>query len=107
MCPMHNAFPASAVALIPLADLFADHHGWDDGWWIVMAVGMLIFWAAVVIGVIWLVRELSSRRRSSENGPTALEVLDRRLAEGAISIEEYRERRRALLEPDDRRHDDG
>ena len=82
-----------------LADTFDDHHGWGDGWWVVMAVGMLVFWAAVIAVGIWLVRGLSGRGRTRDpGGDTAFEILDRRLAEGEISTEEYEERRRTLLE---------
>lgn len=81
-----------------LADTFDGHHGWGDGWWVVMAIGMVILWAAVIAGGVWLVRELTSRARTRGPGETPLEILDRRLAEGEISIEEYGERRRALLE---------
>jgi uncharacterized membrane protein len=72
-----------------------------------MAVGMVAFWALVVGGGIWLVRELTADRRSGRHpgsDSNALEILDRRLAEGAISIDEYTERRRALL---DARNQDG
>lgn len=101
-----NSFATQiATALVPLADTFDGHHDWGDGWWIVMALGMLAFWALVIVGAIWLVRELAAGRRSGErptDDPRALEILDRRLAEGAISIEEYEERRRALIDARDR-----
>jgi uncharacterized membrane protein len=86
-----------AAALVPPADMFDGHHGWDDGWWVVMAAGMVIFWGLVIAVGIWAVRELAGRRSHPHREPQALEILDRRLAEGAISMEEYHERRRALL----------
>jgi len=66
------------------------HMEMDGGWWIVMVVGMALFWGAVILGAVWLVRELVQR---PGRGPAPLELLDRRLAEGAISPAEYRERR--------------
>lgn len=90
------------TAFLPLADGFDGHHDWGGGWWIVMVVGMVAFWALVIGGVVWLVRELSHRRpRRTGEGSAALEILDRRFAEGAISLEEYTERRRALLDDRD------
>ena len=83
----------------------------DGGWWAVMAIGMVIFWALVIVGLVWLVRELTGRGGS---GPKLrqdpLELLDRRLAEGAISPEDYHERREilsgsALQKDDDARPD--
>jgi len=70
------------------------HHGdWGGGWWIVM----LLFWVLVAAGVIWAVRASSGPRPHERHaGATPLEILERRLAEGSISVEEYEERRRAL-----------
>jgi putative membrane protein len=71
------------------------HMDLDDGWWIVMMVGMFIFWALVIVGAVWAIRYFTADR-GRRDGPDALELLDRRLAEGAISVEEYQERRRVL-----------
>jgi uncharacterized membrane protein len=62
-----------------------------------MMIGMVVFWAAIVFGVIWLVREYNSPR--SESGKTAppIEILERRFAEGAISVDDYWARREVLL----------
>ena len=69
---------------------------WDDGWWLMM-IGMVVFWALVVLGIVWLVREMSGRGGlGSHREPDALELLDRRLAEGTISPEDYHERRAIL-----------
>lgn len=79
------------------------HHGWGDhmdwggGWWVVMVIGMVIFWALVVVGIVWLVREASGHRGFGvRRGHDPLELLDRRLAEGTISPDDYRERRAIL-----------
>ena len=77
------------------------HMSMDDGWWIVMGSGMILFWGLVILGIVLAARELSSGRRSSdrgrrEPGDDALMLLDRRLAEGEISPEEYRERKAVL-----------
>jgi putative membrane protein len=87
---------ASALVL-PLAQW--DHHDWDGGWWILMAVGMVLFWGLVIAGLIWLARTVLADRHLAAGGAresNATEILDRRLAEGDIEIEEYRERRAEL-----------
>ncbi|MEP7180136.1 MAG: SHOCT domain-containing protein [Pseudonocardiales bacterium] len=87
-------------------------HHWDDGWgvgnWLLMGVGMLLFWTLVVAGIIWLVRSAAKERRTSDAGsvsmdksavlpaPTARDVLDERYARGEINDDEYRARRDAL-----------
>jgi putative membrane protein len=73
-----------------------DHMGWDGGWWIVMAVGMIVVWGLIVLAVVLVVRELTRRRDSHQGEPDAMSLLDRRLAEGEISPDEYRERRAVL-----------
>lgn len=83
-----------STALV-LADTW-DMHDWGAGWWVVMMIGMLLFWALVIVGIVWAVRELGTGRSERERlDPVG--VLDRRLAEGDISVEEY-ERRRTLIE---------
>lgn len=77
-----------------LADV--DGHHMDGGWWVVMAIGMVLFWGLVILGIVWLVRELAGHGPRLRRKPDALEMLDRRLAEGTISPEDYRERREIL-----------
>jgi putative membrane protein len=63
------------------------------GWWMGgMAIWMVLFWVLVVAGIVWVVR-LSATPRAADD---ALGVLDRRFAEGALSFDEYRERKATL-----------
>jgi putative membrane protein len=74
--------------------------GFGMGWGIVMMVAMLLFFAAVIVGVIWLVVRLARDRQPlgrADGGPAGgLEVLERRFAAGEIDADEYRERRATL-----------
>ena len=76
---------------IPIA-----HWGGDGpGWWIVFAP---LFWVLIIVAVVLLVR---SRRWAPPGGhrrETAIDVLERRFAEGDLSLEQYRERRSVLEE---------
>jgi uncharacterized cupredoxin-like copper-binding protein len=56
------------------------------GPWLVLVV-------AIVIAVVW-----ASQRRDGDRGDVAVPVLDRRLAEGDLTVEEYEQRRLALHE---------
>jgi putative membrane protein len=47
-------------------------HSFGWGWWLVMSIGMVAFWALVIYGIVWLIRG------------------------GEISIEEYRRLLEAL-----------
>jgi putative membrane protein len=81
-----------------IADLAPIAH-WDGdgpGWWIVFPP---LFWLAVIVGVVLLLR---SRRGgppwAGRGRETGIDVLERRYAEGELSLEQYRERRSVLEE---------
>ena len=88
----------NAIATLLVADTWGMHDV-GAGWMIVMMGVMILFWAAVILGIVWLVRGgVGGRRERREEvrTPTATELLDRRFAEGAISADEYRERRELI-----------
>ncbi len=92
------------TALLALTTLLADtdfgHMGnWGAGWWILMTIGMVAFWGLVILGIVWVVRELAGGRGHARASESALDILDRRLAAGEITPEEYRERYATLTRP--------
>lgn len=84
----------AAAGLLPLADMWGMHDV-GAGWGVMMLVLMILFWAAVIFGVIWLVRGGSLRGESKD---TPAEILKRRLADGTLTPKEYEDRRRLLSE---------
>jgi putative membrane protein len=83
------------AGIVPLAYTWM-HGGWGWGWMASMMVVMVLFWAAVIFGIVWLVRTAVDRR-PEPRGESPIEVLERRFAEGAISVEDYQARREVLL----------
>ena len=79
-----------------LADMWDTNGHMGGGWWIVMMLWMVFFWGAVIFGVVWLARGGSFEGWRPDRKETPLETLDRRFAEGAISIDEYHQRRETL-----------
>jgi uncharacterized membrane protein len=77
--------------------------GDGSGWWMGgMMVWMVVFWTAVILGMGWLIRAGSGRRR--ERGVEPAQILGRRFAEGAITLDEYQAQKAALIgEPIDPR----
>jgi putative membrane protein len=70
---------------------------WDSdyGWgaWLAMSVGMVAFWALVVVVLVAVVRSL---RDDSPQSDQANRLLDERFARGDIDEQEYRTRRELL-----------
>jgi len=64
------------------------------GWW--MGVSMVLFWAGVVLLVVWAVRGMSAGGRTPAGDRRAVEILDERFARGEIDREEYEQRRSTL-----------
>ena len=61
-----------------------------------MMIGMGLFWLAIILGLVWLARDGIERRHQESPIENALTILDRRFAEGAVSLDEYHQRRDVL-----------
>jgi putative membrane protein len=65
------------------------------GWWILP--GSLFWLLLLIVGIVFLVRTRSGPPPSTGGTrETAIDVLERRFAEGELSLEQYRERRSVL-----------
>ncbi len=64
--------------------------GWGMGWpWPLM---MLVFWIAVIVGVVFIVRWFvlsANRGRGGASEESALDILKKRYAKGEINKDEY------------------
>lgn len=75
------------------------HGGYSFGWWgIAMGIVMLLFWALIIGGAIWLVVSLFRQGRAVgvSTGRSALDILSERYARGEITREQYEQMRRDL-----------
>lgn len=79
---------------MPLADTWGMHDV-GTGWWVVMMLLMILFWGAVIFGVLWLTRGGHLRGESKD---TPEDILKRRLADGSVTPEEYERRHRLLTD---------
>lgn len=69
-------------------------HNWDGDWgvgnWLLMGFGMLLFWAIVVLAIVWLIRYPATRSTTTEQhvsfdkptGPMQPSAPDRRSVGG-------------------------
>ena len=91
----------NVAAIIPLADTWGMHGDVGWGWMGLMMVLMVLFWGAIIFGIVWLIRA-GVRGGPAPSGETfvsresPVQILERRFAEGAISPEDYRARREIL-----------
>jgi putative membrane protein len=83
----------SSATALPIAAY--GHWGWEAWPWFILVA---LLGAALIAAAIWLIRGATLRPGSAASGgaPSAIEILDRRFAEGEISAEEYRARRETL-----------
>lgn len=66
------------------------------GWaWLIL---WLVFLAALIVGIVFLIRSLGDRGRSGSTGSasSALQILEERFARGEIDRDEFEERRKIL-----------
>lgn len=72
------------------------HDGMGWGGWLVMAVGMVAFWALVVWAVVAIFRSTQSAAGGESAHREPLDILDERFARGEIDETEYRARAEVL-----------
>jgi putative membrane protein len=77
--------------LLPIAAWDGDGPGWG-------IVFVPLFWLLVIVGVVLLLRGRGGGAPWAGRRDTAIDVLERRFAEGELSLEQYRERRAVLEE---------
>ena len=67
--------------------------GWGFG-----GIMMIIFWAALIFFVVWIVREIGSRNHSDKtsHSKTAMDILKERYAKGEMDKKEFEEKKKDL-----------
>jgi putative membrane protein len=72
---------------------------WHGLHWLQWAapVAMLLFWAAVVTGIVFLIRYLVIQSRSPQHEDHALSILRARYAKGDISKEEFDQKKKDII----------
>ncbi len=74
--------------------------GWGYGMGWFWTIIMVVFWIAVIVGIIflikWLVISTSAGVHPARSGDSPLEILKRRYARGEINREEFEEKKKDL-----------
>lgn len=72
------------------------NYGWGMGFgWIFM----VLFWALIIIGIVYVIQTLSRRTGQSGTQETPLDILKKRYAKGEISKEEFERMKDDLMKP--------
>lgn len=73
---------------------------WSGGDWLAMSSMMVLFWAVVIVLVVWAMRSLRRERQhpdgGSRNTPSPDDILAERYARGEIDDDEFQHRRELL-----------
>jgi putative membrane protein len=73
------------------------YYGHMSGWGMGLGFGMMIlFWGALLVGAVVVVRWLVEQGQATGRKSDALETLKQRLARGEIDIDDYEARRKVL-----------
>jgi putative membrane protein len=67
--------------------------GW--GWMFFGWIFMILFWAAVVLLIIWLYKQITGTKDVAQD-ESALEILKKRYAKGEFDKKEFEERKKDL-----------
>lgn len=88
-------------------------YGWQygqgagPGWWVVMVIFMIVFWAVLVLGAVYSVRYFRDGHHHHDHGapvhgpanPDAVEILRARFARGELDEAEFKSRLSLLQKP--------
>lgn len=69
---------------------------WNNGmglWMIFGSLWMIIFWAAIIALIVWIVRKFTSQKGPSNN---AIEIAKQRYARGEITKEQFEQIKKDL-----------
>ena len=76
----------TVARIVPLADTWGMHGDIGWGWMAAMMIFMVLFWAAVIFGTVWLIRGTlwgsSTRTEPPVSKESPLDILDRRFRRG-------------------------
>jgi len=73
---------------------YGDMFGWGLGGGFMM----IIVWAAIILFIVWIVREMIGKKHSDKtpSSKTALDILKERYAKGEIDKKEFEEKQKDL-----------
>lgn len=75
-----------------------DNYGWGSMMgWFGGGIMMVLFWAAIIFFIVWLVKEARSDHSEKSGSKSALDILKERYAKGEIDKKEFEEKKKDLI----------
>ena len=77
-----------------MGNYYGDMFGWGLGGGLMM----ILFWAAIIFFIVWIVREISGKNNSDKtyHSKSARDTLNERYAKGEIDKREFEEKKKDL-----------
>lgn len=78
--------------------MMGNYYGDMFGWGLGGGIMMIIFWVAIILFIVWIVKEASGRNDSDKtrHDKSAIEILEERYAKGEIDKKEFEEKKKDL-----------
>ena len=57
---------------------------------------MLVVWVAIIIFIVWIVKEINGKNKNSKSDSNVLDILKERYAKGEINKQEFEEKKKDL-----------
>ncbi|MEK7087820.1 MAG: SHOCT domain-containing protein [Patescibacteria group bacterium] len=78
--------------------MIGDYYGHMFGWGLGGGLMMVLFWAAIILFIIWIVRGINDKGNAdtARGSKSALDILKERYAKGEIDKKEFEEKKKDL-----------
>ena len=76
-----------------------NYYGDVSGWGLGGGIMMIIFWAAIILAIVWIVKEVGGRNNSDKtrHAKSAIEILKERYAKGEITKEQFESMKKDVI----------
>ncbi len=74
-----------------------DYGGFGGGMMLMGGLFMILFWAAIILLILWLYKQIKGPEKITAESETAMDILKKRYASGEIDKKEFEEKKKDLI----------